>query len=49
MRGKQGSIRIFCNADNLGIHVGVEDKGIGISQQHISRLTERFYRVDTGR
>ena len=46
---EQGGIRIFCNADKQGIHVGVEDKGIGISQQHIGRLTERFYRVDTGR
>jgi two-component system phosphate regulon sensor histidine kinase PhoR len=46
---EQGSIRIFCNTDKQGIHVGVEDKGIGISQQHIGRLTERFYRVDTGR
>jgi two-component system phosphate regulon sensor histidine kinase PhoR len=46
---EQGNISIFCNADKHGIHVGVEDKGIGISQQHISRLTERFYRVDTSR
>jgi two-component system phosphate regulon sensor histidine kinase PhoR len=27
----------------------VQDSGIGISPQHISRLTERFYRVDTSR
>ena len=27
----------------------VNDSGIGIASQHISRLTERFYRVDTGR
>ena len=27
----------------------VRDSGIGIEQQHIDRLTERFYRVDRGR
>jgi two-component system, OmpR family, phosphate regulon sensor histidine kinase PhoR len=27
----------------------VRDTGIGIAQQHIDRLTERFYRVDRGR
>ena len=29
--------------------VSVQDEGVGIEQQHIGRLTERFYRVDASR
>lgn len=32
-----------------GLQFAVEDSGEGIAAQHISRLTERFYRVDRGR
>ena len=29
--------------------LSVRDQGVGIEPQHISRLTERFYRVDDAR
>ncbi|MBI3771583.1 MAG: phosphate regulon sensor histidine kinase PhoR [Gammaproteobacteria bacterium] len=45
----QGRINIRWYRDSSGAHLTVQDTGIGIPAQHIPRLTERFYRVDTGR
>lgn len=44
-----GQITVRWYEDAKGPHFQVDDTGIGISQEHISRLTERFYRVDTAR
>ncbi len=46
---ERGKIYLRWYADQSGAHFEVKDTGIGIAPQHISRLTERFYRVDVGR
>ena len=46
---KGGNIVISWTATEKGCVFAVIDDGIGIAPQHISRLTERFYRVDSGR
>lgn len=46
---KGGDIFIAWNLINQQPVFSVRDTGIGIEQQHIDRLTERFYRVDRGR
>ena len=45
----RGEITIRWYLDNEGAHLSVQDTGEGIDEKHLSRLTERFYRVDTGR
>lgn len=44
-----GEIVISWKSSPLGPEFSVRDTGIGIKQEHLSRLTERFYRVDKGR
>ncbi len=44
-----GEIKISWKKTNQTACFSVQDNGIGIEQQHIERLTERFYRVDKGR
>jgi two-component system phosphate regulon sensor histidine kinase PhoR len=42
-------IIIQWSVDKFGGHLKVIDKGEGIEEHHLGRLTERFYRVDKGR
>ena len=44
-----GTITLRWRAEGDGAAFDVQDTGIGIAQEHLARLTERFYRVDRGR
>ena len=43
------TVRIYSMSSGPYTGFGVADEGIGISYEHVHRLTERFYRVDPGR
>jgi two-component system phosphate regulon sensor histidine kinase PhoR len=44
-----GTIHLAWKNGSDGPQLTVQDSGIGISIEHMSRLTERFYRVDKSR
>ena len=46
---KDGRIDIYWKETDQHLVMSVSDNGQGIEAEHIPRLTERFYRVDSGR
>lgn len=47
--GDQGKVRVIARLKQNRLFIEVEDTGIGIPKKHLSRLFERFYRVDKAR
>lgn len=46
---KGGYVRVTLNSDHIAFYVKVEDSGIGIPEEDISKIFDRFYRVDKTR
>ena len=48
--GEPGTpVKVSATLEDAMVHLSVADQGEGIAPEHVKRLTERFYRVDTSR
>ena len=48
--GEAGTpVTVAAHAEGPMVHLSVSDLGEGIAPEHVARVTERFYRVDTSR
>jgi two-component system phosphate regulon sensor histidine kinase PhoR len=48
--GEPGTpVTVSARAEGPMVHLAVADQGEGIAPEHVKRVTERFYRVDTSR
>ena len=48
--GEPGTpVTVTAESEGSMVHLSVADQGDGIAPEHIARVTERFYRVDTSR
>lgn len=46
---EKGTIKVECFEEDKQLVIRVSDTGIGMDEEHIDRVFERFYRVDKGR